>query len=511
VQTWDRYFTAKKGGKPVKVCHSTTPLCEKHTDEDLAQQWNAIDWATVRSDVNRLQTRIAKATDERKWNLVKRLSYLLTHSHSAKLLAVRIVTQNKGKRTPGVDGELWSTATEKMRAALSLTDRQYRAQPSRRIYIPKPGKDTKRPISIPTMYDRAMQALYALALQPIAETTADPRSFGFRLFRCAQDASQYAFLCLSQKGSNKWILEGDIRGCFDTISHDWLKNHIPMDQSILGQFLRAGFVFDQNLYPTDRGTPQGGLVSPIFANMTLDGMEAALKERFPRTRIYLIRYADDFLVITPTKEIAEEAKETIREFLAPRGLELSTEKTLITHIEDGFDFLGWNFRKFKGKLLIKPSVKSIKSIREKITATIHKAQAGTQDELIRILNPIIRGWANYHRHIVASGTFKAMDNHIWTVTWRWAKRRHTNKGKRWIARRYWHPEKGRKWMFKTKVNTLLKFEDIHIRRYAYPKLDANPYLDRNYFLERRERIKRQTPWLQTKLSFFASSRPSGGS
>jgi len=465
----------------------------------------------VRSAVNRLQTRIAKATDERKWNLVKRLSYLLTHSHSAKLLAVRIVTQNKGKRTPGVDGELWNTAAEKMRAALSLTDRQYRAQPLRRIYIPKPGKDTKRPISIPTMYDRAMQALYALALQPIAETTADPRSFGFRLFRCAQDASQYAFLCLSQKGSNKWILEGDIRGCFDAISHDWLKNHIPMDQSILGQFLKAGFVFDQKLYPTDRGTPQGGLVSPILANMTLDGMEAALKERFPRTRIYLTRYADDFLVITPTKEIAEEAKETIREFLAPRGLELSSEKTLITHIEDGFDFLGWNFRKYRGKLLIKPSMKSITSIREKIKATIHQAQAWTQDELIRTLNPIIRGWANYHRHIVASDTFKMMDNYIWTVTWRWAKHRHTNKGKRWIARKYWHPEKSRKWVFKTKVNTLLQFSDTSIRRYTYPKLEANPYLDRNYFLERRERIKKQTPWVQTKFSFFASGRPVDGS
>ncbi len=189
-------FHSNEGGIPVKVCHSTTPQGEKHTDDDLTRQWNSIDWENVRSDVNRLQTRIAKATQERKWNLVKRLSYLLTHSHSAKLLAVRIVTQNKGKRTPGVDGELWTTAAVKMRAARSLTDRQYRAQPLRRIYIPKPGKTTKRPISIPTMYDRAMQALYAQALQPIAETTADPRSFGFRLFRCAQDASRYAFTCL---------------------------------------------------------------------------------------------------------------------------------------------------------------------------------------------------------------------------------------------------------------------------------------------------------------------------
>ena len=185
----------------MKVRHSPTPRSEKRTDKDLANQWKTIDWEKTESIVNRLQTRIAKATQEGKWNLVKRLRYLVTHSFSAKLLAVRIVTQNRGKRTPGVDGVLWTSAADKMRAALSLTDRQYRAQPLRRIYIPKPGKTTKRPISIPTMHDRAMQALYALALQPIAETTADTRSFGFRLFRSAQDASEYAFTCLAQKNS----------------------------------------------------------------------------------------------------------------------------------------------------------------------------------------------------------------------------------------------------------------------------------------------------------------------
>ena len=262
----------------MNVCNSTTSLDEKHTGQELTNQWESINWKQVRATVNRLQIRIAKATQEENWNLVKRLSYLLTHSYSAKLLAVRIVTQNKGKRTPGVDGELWTSASDKMQAVQQLTDKQYHAQPLRRIYIPKPGKDTKRPISIPTMYDRAMQALYALALQPIAETTADPRSFGFRLFRSAQDASQYAFVCLSKKSSAPWILEGDIKGCFDHIAHDWLMEKIPMDRSIQTQFLKAGFVFDTELYPTDRGAPQGGIVSPILANMTLDGIEAILAE-----------------------------------------------------------------------------------------------------------------------------------------------------------------------------------------------------------------------------------------
>lgn len=228
----------------MKVLHSKTPLCEKRTDRTLARKWNCINWKEVKVAVNRLQTRIAKAVQEGKWNLVKRLQYLLTHSYYAKLLAVHIVTTNDGHNTPGIDGEIWSTASRKMKAAISLSDKRYRALPLRRIYIPKPGKDTKRPISIPAMFDRGMQVLYALALQPVAETTADKRSFGFRLFRSAQDASQQIFACLAHPMSAQWILECDIQGCFDNISHDWLKTHIPMDLSILNQFLKAGFMYE---------------------------------------------------------------------------------------------------------------------------------------------------------------------------------------------------------------------------------------------------------------------------
>jgi RNA-directed DNA polymerase len=331
-----------------------------------------------------------------------------------------------------------------MRAALSLTDRQYHAKPLRRIYIPKPGKTTKRPISIPTMHDRAMQALYALALQPIAETTADARSFGFRLFRSAQDASEYAFTCLARKNSAQWILEGDIRGCFDTIAHDRLMEHIPMDRSVLAQFLKAGYIFEERLFPTDQGAAQGGPISPILANMTLYGIEGQLAAKFPGMKVNFIRYADDFLVTTPTKEIAEEIRGTIKEFLAERGLELSMEKTVVTHIDDGFGFLGYNFRKYNGKLLIKPSWKSVEAITEKIGRTVKRARAGTQDALIKALNPIIRGWTNYHRHNVAAETFKKLDHRIWKVTWRWGKRRHPDKGHKWIARRYWQPEGNRK-------------------------------------------------------------------
>lgn len=486
----------------MKVQHSTTPCSEKRTDRKLSRQWNSIDWKAIKFRVNRLQTRIAKATQNENWNLVKRLTYLLTHSYSAKLLAVRIVTQNHGKRTAGVDGKLCTTASDKMQAALSLTDKHYHAHPLRRIYIPKPGKSTKRPLSIPTMSDRAMQTLYALALQPVAETTADTRSFGFRLFKCAQDASIYAFRCLWQDTSSPWILEGDIKGCFDNISHSWLKNNIPIDRSILSQFLKSGFIFDDTFYNTEKGTPQGGIISPILANMTLDGIENLLKERFPKMKVYFIRYCDDFLVIVPSKEIAEEVQEIIRDFLAIRGLELSSEKTVITHIDNGFDFLGWTFRKYKGKLLIKPSQKSIKSIAQKLKTIVSKAKSWTQDELIKTLNPVIRGWANYHRHIVAKDTFSKLDSYLWEITWRWGKRRHPNKGHKWVANKYWTSEGTRNWIFKTKESELLKFSDAQIRRHSLLKLDANPYLNRNYFLKRKDRIKKHTPWIQTRLPFF---------
>jgi len=494
----------------VNVRHSITPEGEKRADRDLTHQWNSIDWKKTRSYVNRLQTRIAKATREGKWNLVKRLQYLLTHSYSAKLLAVRIVTQNRGSRTPGTDGERWLRPHEKMRAVLSITRKRYVAQPLKRIYIPKPGKDTKRPLSIPTMYDRTMQALYALGLQPVAETRADKRSFGFRLFRSAQDASQYAFLCLHHPKSAQWILEGDIKGCFDNISHEWLKENIPMERSKLVQFLKAGYVFEKNLYHTDRGTPQGGIISPVLANMALDGIEDILNEEYPDMKVHFIRYADDFLITAPSKEVAEEICERIRVFLAERGLELSESKTLITHINDGFDFLGWSFRKYDGTLLIKPSRKSIRRIIGKVREIVHKAAAWTQEELIKALNPVITGWANYHRHVVSKETFQKLDSIVWNMLWKWAKRRHPKKGRKWIARRYWYTEASRNWVFRTETTKLILFADTRIRRHIMVKLDKNPYLDRRYFLGRLDKVRKCTPWIQTRHSYFAYRRPTYG-
>ena len=480
--------------------NSTTEKSERLSDAKLLEKkWKTIDWKQAENYVNRLQIRIAKATQEKKWNKVKRLQYLLTHSYYAKLLAVRKVTTNKGKNTSGVDKELWSTPASKMRAVLSLTDKNYKAKPLRRVYIDKKGKKAKRPLGIPCMYDRAMQALYALALEPVAETTADTKSFGFRQGRCCQDACEYIFTALSRKFCAEWVLEGDIKGCFDHISHDWLIENVTIDKSVLKQFLKAGFVFKRELFPTDEGPPQGGVISPILANMALDGMQKMLSDRFHTNKkgkvdyrfsnankVNLVKYADDFIVTAATREIAEEAKSLIREFLKIRGLELSEEKTVITNINDGFDLLGWTFRKFKGKLIVKPSKKAVKSFKEKLSETILKrGKAWSQDVLIKKLNQQIRGWTNYHQSVCASEAFTHIDYILFELLWRWAKRRHPHKGRWWVSTKYWHSRGNRSWVFSTKDIELLRLDHIPIVRHTKVRMNANPYFDKEYFVKRK--------------------------
>ncbi len=480
--------------------YSTTAKAERLSDsKTLEFQWKSIDWNKAETYVNRLQVRIAKATQDKKWNTVKRLQYLLTHSYYAKALAVRKVTTNKGKNTSGIDKELWSTPASKMCGVLSLTDKNYKAKPLRRVFIEKKGKKAKRPLGIPCMYDRAMQALYALALNPVSEVTADTKSFGFRKGRCCQDACEYIFTALSRGYSPQWVLEGDIKGCFDHISHEWLIDNIPMDKSVLKQFLKAGFVFENELFPTDDGTPQGGVISPILANMALDGMQEMLVNHFDlsakgevsafvhnKSKVNLVRYADDFIVTAATKEIAEEAKGLIREFLKTRGLELSEEKTTITHINDGFDMLGWTFRKFNGKLIVKPSNKSIKNFVASLSETILKrGKAWKQEVLIEKLNQQIRGWTNYHQSVCASEAFAHIDYVLYELLWRWAKRRHPHKGRWWVSLNYWHRRGNRNWVFSTEDKELLRVDHISIVRHTKVRIDANPYFDTQYFLDRK--------------------------
>jgi RNA-directed DNA polymerase len=466
---------------------SITQYCEDISNNELAKQWNMIPLDKAREYVKRLQIRIAKAVRNGQYRLAKRLQYLLTHSHFAKVLAVKRVTSNRGRRSAGIDGEKWTTPDQKMKAVLTLSDKGYQAKPLRRIFIPKPHSRKMRPLSIPTMYDRTIQALYALALIPWAETTADRNSFGFRMKRSAQDAALYTFQCLSKRSSAQWILEGDIRGCFDNFAHCWLLDHIPLDKRILNQFLKAGFIYDGILYRNESGTPQGGLISPLLANMALDGMERLLKDNFPRKKVNLVRFADDFLVTADSRETALQCKVIIIKFLQERGLELSDEKTKIVHINDGFDFLGWNFRKFKGKFLIQPSKKAIAAIIDKLRDIIKAAMTWTQADLIKALNPIITGWAMYHRTVSSSKTFGKLDWIISNMLWSWAKRRHNNNGKQWIARKYWHPTFSRKQVFKTYNLTLENFSNTKIQYQKFLKLDANPFIDTEYF-ENRPKI-----------------------
>ena len=485
--------------------NSTTDKTERLKDrtKKLAQQWESIDWKQAEQEVNRLQTRIAKATVKGDMNKVKRLQYLLTHSFNAKACAVKKVTTNKGKNTSGVDKKRWLTSASKMKAVLALSDRKYRTKPLRRVYINKKGKNKKRPLGIPTMHDRAIQTLYALALEPVAEVKGDHVSFGFRKGRNAKDACEQIFNVLSRKVSPTWVLEGDIKGCFDNINHDWLLENIPMDKRIMKQFLKSGFIHHGKLFPTDIGSPQGGAISSLYANMTLDGLEKLIQDRYHRnsrgrienhyrakTKVNLIRYADDFVITANTKEIAEEIKEIINQFLKTRGLELSEEKTAITHIDDGFDFLGWTFRKFKGKLIIKPSKESIKSLIRKFSTIILKeGKAEKQSELIRRLNLLIRGWTNYHKHTVASNAFSYVNNMLYLLLQRWAKQRHPNKNKYWRLSKYWHQRGHKRWLFMTEEYSLINLRRISIRRHPKLQISKNPFIDTEYFAERKEKLK----------------------
>jgi RNA-directed DNA polymerase len=452
--------------------------------------WHETDWNHANREVFKLQRRIAKAEREGRRGKVKRLQNLLTHSTAARKIAVRRVTENQGAKTPGVDGETWNTPTAKALAVETLKDEGYKPKPLKRVFIPKPnGKE--RPLGIPIMKDRAMQALHKLALEPVAENNADPNSYGFRPYRSTADAMQQAFLRLGSKTSPQWILEGDIKGCFDNIDHEWLLANVSMNSKVLRKWLKAGILYQGTYRDTTAGTPQGGVISPVLANIALDGLEAAVKAR---GKYNVIRYADDFIVTGYSQEELEAIKTVIEGFMKERGLMLSPEKTKITHINDGFDFLGWNFRKYDGKLLIKPSKANIQAFLEDIKKTIKSMATAKQEDVISALNPKIRGWANYHKGVVAKETYNKVDREIWEILRNWCKRRHPNKPNGWIRLKYWKRKEGRNWVFASKEGQLVSASDTKIIRHIKTPNVLNPFVstDRKELEELRKRRTKRT-------------------
>jgi RNA-directed DNA polymerase len=469
-----------------------------------AIDWDSINWPKHEQIVNRLQVRIVKAEKRGQAGKVKALQGVLTHSFSGKVLAVERVTSNKGKNTPGVDGRLWKHNRSKEMAVKDLTKRGYQPLPLRRVLIPK-SNGKMRPLSIPTMKDRAMQALYLMALDPIAECRADPNSYGFRKARSCADAIEQCHKALAPRTASEWILEGDIKACFDKISHPWIMEHVPMDKTVLQKWLKAGYLYKNAFYNSDEGVPQGSIISPTLANIALDGLERKLEPWTSRgttkgrkAKVHYVRYADDFIITGSSKELLEnEIKPVVTAFFAERGLELSSEKTVITHIGNGFDFLGQNVRDYDGKILVKPSKKSVHKFLEKIRTVIKGNKAASANNLILQLNPIIQGWVNYHKHASSKKTFAQIDTAIFRALWAWAKRRHPEKGRKWVAEKYFGTLGNRSWRFfggtrKAKGepvtrNWLKIAAHTKIVRHVKIRQNVNPYdpADATYFAYRK--------------------------
>jgi RNA-directed DNA polymerase len=458
-----------------------------------------IDWKHCGDTVYRLQCAIAKAWRTKDLQRVRRLQDRLMGKFEARALAVKKVRTNSGGKTPGVDGVVWDNDDAFMEAIDRLRNlSQYEPIPVKRVYIPK-AKGGRRPLGIPTMYDRAVQTLAAFVLVPIAECTADPRSYGYRPHKSAHDAAAYLKLALGSPYAKRWVLEADIETFFDTLSHEWLLNNIPMDRKLLKKFLKAGFMdpLTKGVHVTSMGTPQGGVISPILANIALDGLEKALGERFR-----VVRYADDFVVMGASPgDLKSHALPAVRAFLAPRGLTLSQAKTKITSIEDGFDFLGFTFREYKDKarvvgykkgiFLVTPAKAKIQSFRNVLKQTFQSLRQSPPHWVIVKVNPILRGWAQYYKPVTSKKVFSSVGRYVWELLWKWCRKKHPTKPLRALKRKYFTRVGGNNWVFYARgadrrTTTLFQLAWTKIVRHVLCRT-LNPFLpeNRTYYLQRR--------------------------
>lgn len=480
--------------------------------------FNSIDWYKCHKEVAKLQEKVVVAYMRKDKVKVIKYQELIIKSFAARALAVRKVVTNRGKNTPGIDKEKWDTAKQRMDAIIKLKETNYIAKPLKRVYILKEN-GSKRPLGIPCMYDRAVQALYALSLDPIAECTSDSKSYGFRKHRSCLDAIKYIHNILSKGYSPRYILEGDIKGFFDNISHDWILKNIPMNKKVLKQFLEAGFIELDKLNETTTGVPQGGIISPIIANMVLNGLEEAIKNSvrklkggITKQKTNVVRYADDFIVTCVSKEIiTENIIPAITEFLQIRGVKLNMEKTRITTIDKGFDFLGFNIRKYNNnnieKLLTKPSKKSITKFKRNISYLIKKYNNLDGVRLTLLLNPVIRGWGNYYSSGASKEIFTQMDHYIWSCLWKWTKRKNPNMGTKKRKSLYFKEVKGRDWLFpKEKDTHLITMAKIPIIRHKLVSNDKNPYLSENYDYYEKRNIKKHLDFNTLKRKLYLKTK-----
>jgi len=465
----------------------------KFIKDTKCNSWTEINWAKANRIVNNLQRRIFVAKQRGRFRTVRKLQNLLLSAQSNRYLAVRQVSLlNHGRKTSGIDKKVFITPAQRLKLINIISNtplKQWKPSPTKRIYISQ--SDGKlRPLGIPTLADRALQAIVKNALEPEWEAIFEGSSYGFRKGRSAHDAIRYIHTVCNSRSTKTWIVDADIKGCFNNLCHDFLDKEIANfpARKLIWRWLKAGYLDKHVYHDSDLGTPQGGVISPLLANIALHGMEPALGiTRNSANRVIspftTIRYADNFIIACRTKEDAENAVINLNSWLNKRGLILSQEKTHISHISNGFDFLGFNIRMYrtkgKQKLLIKPSKQSVIQFRYDLKMAWKKVRGTPMSYVIAKLNPIIKAWANDFRMGVSSEIFSSLDYYMWTRQYRHARRTHPNKSWSWIKSKYWGKLCHRKdrWVFGCKKtgSYVYKLAWTPIKRHIMIKGDHSPF------------------------------------